>query len=496
MKAWLANAMLTPWRATRASQRWVSIAIAAVFMLGAVAIGVLLPGPKRWLLCAILYAIGTLFLWTFWLPATLLLAIDARRMTLPCVQTKAIHGLLCYAVFTVGLPVVALQALPQTDSGLVALIAAAAVVGGLAFGLLPTYLITLVLMLPALQNSLKPILHLPSLPDLDWPTSLLISQVVLTTVVVLRWRQLVRGGADHVGSLRRPLVMQFHRLDTYGFLGSNPSAGSIKMLRQCPNWLQPRAALRDAGPHSRVLALRIALGGHYLPKTLASHLQMAAIALLQILCMASVLTLLLVDKHGKAFLLGNLELVAQAYIGGSCLLAATTMALLVGAQLHQRWQRTNAELPLLALLPGLGDAQVQRRNLLRASLIGPAATLAGAAVIVLATAWTLHLHGLNLLLVILPTPAALGVFTMLALRTYGGLALPIWGAWLLFTALLALLALSLLFPILSLVTHDAFVPVESWLLLAWIATALALAWLIQRGWHAFQHRPHPFLPAA
>ena len=496
MKARLADALLTPWRASRASPRWFALAIMALCILGAVAIGAFMPGPRRWLLCAILYAVGALCLWALWLSATLLLAIDARRLGLPRIQQAAIHGLVCYAALTVGLPVVALHALPNTDSALTALIAASATVGGLAFAMLPSYVVSLACMLPALYSGLKQTLHLPALPDLGWQAGLASTLVVLVTVVALRWRQLVRGGADHASGLRKPLVMHFHRMDAAGFLGIDLDASSVQMIRRRPNWLQPRAALRDAGPHSRVLALRIALGGHYLPKTLASHLRMAAIAWLQVAMICLVCILVSTDKHGLAFLQANFRLAALAYIGGNGLLGGPILALLIGAQLQQRWQRSQAELPLLALLPGLGDAGEQRRKLLRATLDMPAMTLAILLVVVLAAALAAHLHGLDLLLVALPTLASLGVIVVQALRTYGGLQLPTWGTVLLLISLAALLALSMLFPIVSLATHAALVTAQSWLLLAWGVAALVLAWLGRRGWHAFQHRPHPFLPAA
>lgn len=496
MKAPLADAMLTPWRATRASRRWFALAIMALCILGAVAIGVFMPGPRRWLACIILYAVGAFLLWALWLSATLLLAIDARRLGLPRVQRTAIHGLIGYAALTVGLPVAALHALPNADSALATLIVTSAAAGGLAFVLLPGYVVSLACLLPAVYSSLKQALPLPNLPAPGWQAGSAYTLVVMAAVVALRWRQLVRGGADHASGLRRPLVMQFHRLDTDGFLGSDPDAGNVQMIRRRPNWLQPRAALRDAGPRSPVLALRIALGGHYLPRTLASHLRLTAIALLQIVALGLVNTLLLTDRHGMTWLQANPSRVALAYIGGICALAGPALALLIGAQLQQRWQRSNAELPLLALLPGLGDAEARRRHLLHATLDGPAVTLAGAVAVVLGTALALHLRGSGLLLVALPPLASLGVLAMLALRTYGGLPWPTWAALLLFSALLALLALSLLLPILSIVIHATFASAEAWLLLAWGGAALVLAWLGRRGWLALKHRPHPFLPAA
>lgn len=491
MKAWLANAMLTPWRATRASRRWFALALMEACLLGAVAIGAFMPGPRRWLACAILYAVGAFFLWALWLSATLLLAIDARRLYLPGVQRAAIHGLACYAMLTTALPVLALVALPNVDLVLTALIVATACISGLAFALLPGYVITLACLLPALLSKLKLPLPLPALGQPGW---LVATLLVLVPMIALRWRQLVRGGTNRLAGLRRPLVMQFHRMDATGLLDSDPDSGSAEMIRRRPNWLQPRASLRDASPASPVLALRIALGGHYLPKTLGSHLRTAAIALVQMVAMCLVFTLVLTDKHGVAFLQASLALSALVFIGGSCLLGGPMLALLIGAQLHQRWQRANTELPLLALLPGLGDARERRHHLLQAALAMPASTLATLLLIVLACAWALHLRGLGLLLVVLPIPASLGVIVMQVLRLVGGRPLSSWGAWLLFVPLAALFTLSIVLPIVSLADRAASVAAPSWLLAAWGVLALMLAWLAQRGWRGLQRRPHPFLP--
>lgn len=496
MKALLVNAMLTPWRSTRASRRWFALAVMAVFLLGAVAVGVFMPGPRRWLACAMLYAVGSFVLWALWLSATLLLAIDARRLNLPGVQRVAIQGLVCYAVLTVGLPVLALNALPGTDIGEAALIVATASVGGLAFALLPGYVVSLVCLLPALRSSLQLVLPLPNLPDLGWQDWFMTSLILASSVITLRWHQLVRNGINHVSGLRRPLVVQFHRMDATGLLDGDPESGSVQMIRQRPNWLQPRAALRNAGPRSPVLALRIALGGRYLPRTLASHVCTVAIVLLQVAAMGLVFTLALTDKHGTAFLQASLGFTALAFIGGSCLLGGPMLALMIGAQLQQRWQRTHAELPLLALLPGLGDARARRRHFLHATLGIPATALAALLVVLLAAGLAIHLRGLNLLLLALPIPASLGATVMLVLRISGGRPLPAWGAWLLLMPLTVLLVLSVTIPAMSLATHASMLVAKGWLLAAWCVMALVLAWLGQHGWHAFRQRPHPFLPNA
>lgn len=493
MKARLVAAVLAPWRATRASRRWSVLAILAACLLGAAAIGVWMPGPRRWLACAVLYAVGAFFVWALWLSTTLRLAIDAYRMQLPGVQRAAIHGLMGYAALTVGLPVVTFSVLPNIDLALTALIAASACIGGLAFALLPGYVIVAACFLPALQSSLKLSLRLPELGLQGW---LVATLTVLTPIIALRWYQLARTDTDRIPVWRGSLAMQIHWLDTAGLLGDDPAAGSPEMIRRRPDWLQPRAALGNAGPGSPVLALRIALGGHYLPQTLDSQLRTAALVLLPTVTVCAASALVSANRIDSASLQAILVPLTLIFIGGTCLLTGPTMALLIGTQLHQRWRRINAELPLLALPSGLGDARAQRRHLLHATLNTLAIPLTVLLLVALAAAWLLHLHGTSLLLVALPIPTSLAVIAMQVLRLAGGAPLQPWGAWLLFVPLTVLLTLSIILPAAPLVTHASPVISSSWLLVAWGVMTTALAWLIHRGWRAFVARPHPFLPVA
>ena len=161
-----------------------------------------------------------------------------------------------------------------------------------------------------------------------------------------------------------------------------------------------------------------------------------------------------------------------------------------------RWQRTSAELPLLALLPGLGDARGVRRTLLRAGLGMPllmhalVALLAAAMILV----WQQHPREFSFFLL-----AQLGAATItgaLLFNIFGGRPLALWTSALLLGLEWLLTMFSLTLPLMAWRRND---PVGwagellSPLGLAWLLLALAMLWLARRGWRGLQQLPHPFL---
>jgi hypothetical protein len=342
------------------------------------------------------------------------------------------------------------------------------------------------------------LLHLPPLTDPRWPTWGALALIVLLLVIVMRWRKLLRDDSDNALGFSSAMLMQFHRQGTAFSWGGMPQMDSGQMIRLRPDWMQPRASLRGVGPRSPVLALRIALGGYYMPKTLASHLCSAAITLLPLSLSMLVLVVLFASNHDVRSLGTTLEYAGLGIVGWIGVFGGLMFTLIAAVQIRQRWQRVNAELPLLALLPGLGDADSQRRNLLRATFGIPvvAQTVLLAGVVILAS--VVHMHGSAMLLVMLPEFAAIGAMVAQALCTFGGCRLPAWGEWLIYIPLVALFFISAFIPMSALGKHpwQGAAMIEWWLLAAWMAMAVVLAWLGRRGWRALLRRPHPFLPTA
>jgi hypothetical protein len=161
-----------------------------------------------------------------------------------------------------------------------------------------------------------------------------------------------------------------------------------------------------------------------------------------------------------------------------------------------RWRRGNAELPLLALLPGLGDADALRRNLLRAALERPLALQALLLALVLGTALAMHASPSLLLFIALGQFGCAGVVVATTLAVFGGKPLPGWGMSALLTGMGLLVSASTFVPLFATLGRHALPLGEgsvAGLAIAWSAMVVVLSWLGQRGWHGLRQRPHPFL---
>lgn len=425
--------------------------------------------------------------WAFWLSASVLTAQDAHRLRVPGAERVVAQSLIVHGLLDVAVPTLVLGAL-GANALLAGMCLALAVCGGLAFALLPRWLALPMACIPTLAGGLRNHHLLPSLHDPHWPQWGVVALVALLVVIVWRWRRLVRDGDDHALGFSSAVVTQFRRQGTRGDWTGTRTMDSAQLIRQLPGWMQARATLRDAGPQNPVLTLRIALGGPYLPKTLGSHLRGAAPMMFSLLAVPA---LLLFQGDASAKRVTMLTL-----LGGIVLIFGLVASFVPAAVVTQRWRRANAELPLLALLPGLGDAHAQRRQLLRTLFTGPVIGQVVLWAVMLAAAWLLHLRGLSLILPLMTLLAAACSMPAQTLCTLGGRRLPTWGEWLFYLPIVALTMASLLIPALAIgnAPDPSIIASERWTLLGWCVMALPMAWLARRGWQAFNERPQPFLP--
>jgi len=321
--------------------------------------------------------------------------------------------------------------------------------------------------------------------------------LALLLVDAVRWRQLLRSDSDNELGFASSMLMQFRRQGGASGWNGLQQLDSSQLIRQRPDWMQPRADLGKAGPQSPVRALRVALGGWYVPKTLTGHLRAAAPVLLPILLYLPVMAFMQAgeSRHGhaarSALLSMGIGVVSGLSVVGGLMLAA--MAMLV---IHQRWKRANAELPLLALLPGLGDAHACKRALLRAAFGVPIGAQLLLLACVLAAALVMHPPFLAVLLVVLAQFAAIGAMAAQVLCTLGGCKLHVGVLAPIYVVLTVLFCLSTFAPLLGTDNHpwSGLAPLEHSLLASWIVLAAVLLWLGRRGWRALLARPHPFLP--
>lgn len=482
----LATLFALPWRTSHASLRWLMVVLMAGSLILAVVFGIHSPKPFLRGLGVGMCCASTGLAWWFWFSASVLLAQDAYRLRVPSAERVVALSLVLHGLIDVIVPALVLGAL-GANALLAALWLALAACGGLTFALLPRWLALPMGFVPMLAGDLWDHHLLPPLRDPHWPQSGAVALVVLLVVIVWRWRKVARDGDDRGMGFRGAVATQFRRQGTRGDWTGTRTMDSAQLIRQLPGWMQARATLRDAGPQNPVLTLRIALGGPYLPKTLGSHLRGAAPVMFSLLAVPALL-LFQGDASAK-------RVTVLALVGCIVLIFGLAASLLPASVVIQRWRRANAELPLLALLPGLGDAHAQRHQLLRTLFTGPVIGQVVLWTVMLAAAWLLHLRGLSLILPLMTLLAAACCMPTQTLCALGDRRLPTWGEWLFYLPIVALTMASLLIPALAIgnAPDPSIVVSERWTLLGWCVMALPMAWLAHRGWQAFNARSHPFL---
>lgn len=503
----MTDILQAPLRSTFPAVRWLSLAIGGACCVAAVASGVFVGAPHGWLIAVMLYCFGVGYLWAFGLSAMLLLSIDARQLRLPQIQRVVIGSIAGYGVITVLLPVFAMGVWGE-HAVLAGLLAALAAAAALAFVLLPRYLAMLFCFLPALNGVLRHQLGFPGITD---PRFLLWGGIALLLLVLLDvgcWRHLLRAQATPTLGFSGAMVMQFRRnggrgnwnvmtgvLGSAGW-GSTAPHNSSEQLRQRPNWMQPRANLRGVGPASLRRTFQVAFGGLYLPQSFVGHLrQMAPVLLPLILYVPFLVMLKAEDAHDHTWrhaltAIGVGIIGWVGLFGGMLLVFATVFAV------RRRWRKSSAELALLRLLPGLGDIDMVRRELVYAAIGKPLLALGLLLVLVLSAGlMTMHLGAIELLFVALAQLTCAAVIVAFVLATLGGNDLSAWASTLVLVVTFVLVVASTFMP-LAMVGKFHWQPGALVLIAfaaSWAALMTVLLWTGRRGWRGMQQRPHPFL---
>ncbi len=491
--------VLAPWIAAHASMRWLALGLFGLCIVGAIALDVTLPAAKGARIALIAYGAGTAFTWAFYMPACFLLAYDARRLRIPGLERAAMQAIWLSAAATIALGTAfAAHGLgAATSAALIALTSAA----GFAFSLLPRYLSVFVGFLPALGQFLQRVVPVfPRLGDPRAPLWYGAMAVLFTLACVLRWRQLMAGGAEPSG-LSSSLVMQLRSNGGMGNWGSVRQAGTNQLIRQRPAWLQPEADLRDTGPASPVTTLRVALGGWFVPQTWRGMFRQALVVAWPIGMFALVMLMTRAGDGHPGRWKDVLEGFAMGMGGVLCLTASLGAPLIGALVLRQRWSTPQRELALLAVLPGLGTPQQARGALLRAALIRPVAINLLLALGAYVVAVALHLSALAALAVVAGPLLCAGAGVALSLDALGGHPLPGWGLGLI-CSVVAIVVFTTGFTALiaSQLRQDGTWSTSPTLWSSFIGMMLLvtamLVWIGRRGARALLAQPHPFLAHA
>lgn len=474
-----------PWSASSGSSRWIVAFTLLLVLAVVVPAAKLYRGPGWVTVCAALcvFAIGVL--WLLVIPNALWLARDARNLRLPAITRLANASPWAYALLSVIAPALLLGAAGGHTLLLLALFTLVAA-GCLAYVLLPATLASVLFLAGVLIGNFLPARFMPATGD---PLFTSVSMAALAVIVLAtwRWRHLLRAAALDSGVWGRPVAWQYRLIREQGYFNALRSARDAQRAGLW-EWLRPKPDLHGMGPGRPVRTIRMALGRATMPQTWA---RLCASWALGLVALAMCLALALYAGRSPRDLLALLA--SPPLIGGIFGAAAGTALISCVGQIQGRWSGTAAELPLLALLPGLGAATALRRRVVLACLLKPVRILLAALFAVWAIGSLQHSSASFSLVALMFVGTCVALAAALVLGALGGKPVPGW------MMILAAIALVLLLGFSFGLADQADNPVRhasfGWLVLAlsWLA---ALAWfgaLAWRGGRALQRRPHPFL---
>lgn len=483
---------MAPWHGTHRSMRWMAMGILALCVIVAIGAAVL-ASPQRWpLFAVVIYSVGLGFVWAFFLPSLALLAADAHWLRIPGMQRATAQALLLYGVLSL-VPTMLVALFTGGNLAVMTLIPLLCMLGGLGFALLPRYMAMFMGPLPALYQNMARTMNLPGTGDPRFPLWAATAAAVLAIVCVLRWRGVVATSPQRQLGMSGAMVLHYRRAQWSGWGGMN-GMDSTQQVRQRPDWLQPQPDLRHVGPQQPTRTLRVALGGWYLPRTLRGHLQAVATTLLATLAPFAAMFLIFSQNHGlsPAFWWPFTVLM----IGWICIFGSLGLAFMTVMLMQQRWRKNNAELPLLALLPGLGDAASSKRRTLVTALRRPLVLQALALLVIVALAAVSHPATSTMLMIVVGQLGIVAVLVACLLCIVGGRPLPGWATALLMIVVSLLIGCNSFLPSSMVGSHPwtPGAPFVAAVLGGWAAVGLALAWVARRGWRAWQATPHAFMP--
>jgi hypothetical protein len=484
--------LLAPWRATHRAMAWLSLGVLALCV--AIAAGVAIFGDSDHVLWAAvgLYSAALVYLWAFFLSGTALLAIDARWLCIPGMQRTAVLAVGVYALLSL-LPTLLLALLGGGDVSAMLLVSTLCVLSGLSFALLPRYIAACMGFLPALYNMLNKEVHLPAPGDPRFVPWGLCAAAALLAICIRRWYVVVSTSPQQQLGMSGAMVLQYRRSQWSGWGGMSGMC-STQQVRQRPDWMQARPDLRHVGPQQPGNALRVALGGWYLPRTLLGHVLGVAPPLLAVAAVGAVMLLIFSQK--QALTTALLWPLTALIVGWICMYGSMGLVFVTVMLVQQRWRKANSELSLLALLPGLGNAQASKRDMLRVTLRRPLLVQALALLVLIGMAVIGHPTGSTLLMLVAGQLGCTAALIACVLAILGGRPLPGWIMLLLAIVISGLIGANSFLPS-SMIGRHPWEPGTLFtdiVLGGWLLVGLALAWIARRGWMGWRARPHAFMP--
>lgn len=482
----LVRTLTLPWQVVPSSVRWLAAAMyGGIVLTLLIALLVSMLGrPLMWIsltsmLAALLFVVGASLM-----SANALMMRGARQWCVPGLQRALATGVCLYVLVSIGVPLAAAAALGAPVL-FVAVCWAAGLCAGVVFSLAQNWL----QLLPTVWFVLPMIWRSASVSAL-LPVNALLAGILLLAALWSWWQILVADVRVDTGMLMKAMLVKatpgvLHRRSRATASGDRPTWLARRFQRDT------RVDLRGTGPSDPVRSMRVALGGFVLMRGRLGRFGKALpIIVASVALFVVVLSMRLFNPQGQQHDV-NWQ-VAVIFIG---VFGVFGSAMLVMAQFNWsrvRWRRTDAELPLLALLPGLGGAREQRSALLHAALGLPLTTLGLLLVSTACIAIGAHL-GIRAWLWL--SIAQLGFALMLValdLCIFGG-RLPSRSKQV--GVLLATLLLSSTSWFTLAIWHDPSA-LNIVLGVLWAALGVWLWIMARRGSEGLKQRPHPFLANA
>lgn len=491
----LARIVLAPWRTAPDSTRWLAYGLFIPAALAAIALsGATLAFPARagmahaGELALFCYALGLGCLWFLWLSALPLAARDGRRLRVPGVFGDAVASLWAYALLGAAAPAL-IAAVFGGNVVLAFQLPAIAIAASLAVLLSPRWLATLLACMPAASLGLRGVLDLPTLRDPSFAGWAWATLAVLLAFAAAGWRGLVRSEDNDDTGWSSTMILQTRRTfseNDWWALDRNWS------LRRSAGH---RAAVdfRAIGPTAPGRAIRVVLGGWYLPQTRIGRLNTCARMVLPILLIIPLLWLINMGHPGslrRAAGMVGIESCLWIMLFGIALLALALLAIL-----KRRW-RSASDLAILALLPGLDGAR-GAALLARTVFMPPAVAFGAAWLALLVAAALLRLGWMPIVFATIFEAGAAALTVTLALQVWTGQTLRLTTKAILGVVLLALINTSAVVVLVAPAHHGpALVFLPPLLVLAWSALIVWVLAHAVRAWRVLRRRPHPYLANA
>lgn len=428
-------------------------------------------------------------LWGSYLGSNLMLVRSARELCLPRMQHDADLSLLLFVVPSLALPVALcwmLGAMPLLAAAVFTVAAAL----GLAYMLLPLWMgfpllmaTVFTLMTHGLNESLWAC----------WGAA-----VVLVAVDVVRWWQLRTAAEVPRDGLRAAALFYSYRRDA---MANGGWFGFAQRFLPERVTVPRHAELRGVGPHHVVGSIRFALGGFGMPKPFASRLRDIGrlLAFVWVFVLFGLLAPLLASTHAGGAR-GILRHWGSPLLTFGSLMTCCVAVNVFAGRARALWRNRDAELPLLALLPGLGSGAPGKRSAVTAVLAPPVVFLACTCAVLCIATLALHATAWAYAALVLCCAGALALIVAVTLASLAGRPMHTVEYVL---GYIVQLVLSMLVLIKAMATDQYHGPhpeqlgvVPAWLLAAWGVYLIVLALLAVNSARALRRRPHAFLAHA